>query len=400
MLIIKRILQIGLLLLALIIVVINAKLYYTPQCLGGMNQDVLNQLNHLEKELKDHQAAQNMQNIFPEGFVFSNVLYGLAWVDVLENADKQSEVFKKGCAEIRWSIEQINSEQGKSTFDADLSLPYGAFYNGWLTYLQGKYLQLKNPIDLDTTIDNQFKINCLAIQKAIEKTELPYLESYTQAAWPADNILCLASLDVHDKIYPPQYQTTKTTWLNRIKAHLDTEMSLIPHAYNLAENKGLERVLGSSQSLMLCFLPALDSPFAQEQFQKYKTYFVDYKLTLPAIREYPNGKKGAEHIDSGPVIWDVGAVASIVGIKAMLENKDSGLYKPIRNCIEAFGFPYIFNHKKQYLFGQLFVADAFIAWSNAKACSFEEDKAGWWRWRFHLLSLLLVVPFCWWVFKL
>ena len=210
----------------------------------------------------------------------------------------------------------------------------------------------------------------------------------------------MASLDVHDKIYPPQYQTTKTTWLNRIKAHLDTEMSLIPHAYNLAENKGLERVLGSSQSLMLCFLPALDSPFAQEQFQKYKTYFVDYKLTLPAIREYPNGKKGAEHIDSGPVIWDVGAVASIVGIKAMLENKDSGLYKPIRNCIEAFGFPYIFNHKKQYLFGQLFVADAFIAWSNAKACSFEEDKAGWWRWRFHLLSLLLVVPFCWWVFKL
>ena len=127
---------------------------------------------------------------------------------------------------------------------------------------------------------------------------------------------------------------------------------------------------------------------------------MDYKLTLPAIREYPNRKAGVEHIDSGPVIWDVGAVASIVGIKAMLKNNDSVLYRPMRNCIEAFGFPYIFNHEKQYLFGQLFVADAFIAWSNANACSFEEDRAGWWRWRFHLLSFLIVVPFCWWVFKL
>lgn len=90
----------------------------------------------------------------------------------------------------------------------------------------------------------------------------------------------------------------------------------------------------------------------------------------------------------------------LVYIKALLENKDSVLYRPVRNSIEAFGFPYTANHHKEYLLGQLFVADAFIAWSNAKACTFEQDNAGWWRWRFHLLSFLLVVPFCWWVFKL
>ncbi len=93
-------------------------------------------------ELKNNHAAEDMQGIFPEGFLFSNVLYGLAWADVLEKADKNSTVFKKGCAEIRWSIEEINSLNGKIVFPEDLDLPYGAFYNGWLSYLSGKYLKL------------------------------------------------------------------------------------------------------------------------------------------------------------------------------------------------------------------------------------------------------------------
>lgn len=400
MLFIKRLLQAFLLFLASLIVFINLKLYYLPVCENGMNKDVIKQLAYLETELKNNNAAENMQNIFPEGYLFSNALYGLAWADVLEKADKNSTIFKKGCHEIRWSIDQINSFDGKIVFTEDLDLPYGAFYKGWLSYLSGKYLQLLENPKQDTAIHNLFIFNCLAIQKSISKTTLPYLESYKNLAWPADNILCLASLNLHDKIYPPQYQSIKTAWLSRIKTHLDAETGLIPHAYSLYNNTGLEGVRGSSQSLINCFLPELDSTFAQAHFQKYKKHFIDYKLTLPAVREYPNGYNGSGDIDSGPIIWDVGPVASIVGIKAMAENKDRTLYKPIRNCIETLGFPFSFNEKKQYLFGQLFIADAFIAWSNAKACTVAYEDAGWWRWKFHLISLLLVVPFCWWICKL
>jgi hypothetical protein len=261
---------------------------------------------------------------------------------------------------------------------------------------------------LSISISNSTTVsNCLAIEKSVLKTDKPYLESYKELAWPADNIMCLASLNFYDEIYPPpasigtgQYKALKNEWISRIKDHLNIETGLIPHAYSLYNNTGADGVRGSSQSLMHCFLPALDSAFAKDQFQKYKKYFLDYKLTLPNIREYPNGFRGTGDIDSGPIIWDVGPVASIVGIKAMAENKDFQFYKPLRNCIETLGFPISFGEKKRYLFGQLFIADAFIAWSNAKACADLPDDSGWWRWKFHLMSLLVLVPFCWWIYRL
>jgi hypothetical protein len=400
MLLLKRLVQTFLLLFVFLIIYLNLKLYHTPVCENGINQDVVKQLSFLENELKSNQAAERMQKVFPEGYLFSNVLYGLAWADILANADKNSVLFKKGRTEIRFSIDQINSLEGKIIFNETLDLPYGAFYKGWSSYLMGKYLKLLDSPQQDTAIHNLFVSNCLAIEESILKTDKPYLESYLNLAWPADNIMCLASLNLHDEIYPPQYKALKNEWMSRIKAHLDNKTGLIPHAYSLYNNTGADGVRGSSQSLMHCFLPALDSSFAQDQFQKYKKDFLDYKLTLPNFREYSKGFQGSGDIDSGPIIWDVGPVASIVGIKAMVENKDWTFCKPIRNCIETLGFPISFGEKKRYLFGQLFIADAFIAWSNAKACEVLQDDAGWWRWKFHLISLIVLVPFCWWVYRL
>ena len=57
----------------------------------------------------------------------------------------------------------------------------------------------------------------------------PYLESYAGQAWPADNILCIASLSKHDKVLPPQYKSTISTWVTRIKGKLDAKTGMIPH---------------------------------------------------------------------------------------------------------------------------------------------------------------------------
>ncbi len=171
------------------------------------------------------------------------------------------------------------------------------------------------------------------------------METYSNALWPADNILCLASLNLFDKIYPPQYKAIEQNWLNRIKQNLDKKTGLIPHSYSFLGTNDDLGVRGSSQSLMLSVLPAIDSVFAKEQFDKYKTFFVINRLGLPAIAEYPTGMKGSGDVDSGPVIWDVGAVASITGIKAAFENKDWVLYKSLRNNIEAFSFSFTKKQK-------------------------------------------------------
>jgi hypothetical protein len=373
---------------------VNTALHYQPTFKDNINHSVLHQLQYLKDELHQKNAANQMQAYYPEGFFFTNVLYGLAWVDVIEKVDTTESLYREGISEICWAIEQLLSEEGRLIANPTLPLPDGAFYCGWSSYLMGKYVALNQS---DNHYRNLFTINCLIIKKAIEQTDKPYLESYMNAAWPADNILCLASLKLHDKILPPQYSATIAAWLGRIKNNLDTDLGMIPHSYNLLENKGLEGVRGSSQSLMLSFLPAIDSAFARQQYALYTQHFVDYRLSLPAIREYPKSTSGFGDVDSGPVIWGIGASAAVVGLKAHIENQGLTHYEPSRNAAEAFGFGIDFQGKKKYIFGTIAVADAFMAWVNAKTL---DCAPSFWQGWFHAGSLIFAVLFVYWIKRL
>jgi hypothetical protein len=397
---IRKLLQFSLLIPVLWILNFNCTLYYSPNCNQNINTDVLNQLNHLEKSIKKDEVDFKMQGLFPEGYFFINVLYGLAWADLLKSVDKQNPTFKRGVDAIKYSISKLDSDSGRAIFNAKSPLPFGAFYNGWLTYLVGNYIEVVSAKNADPRLLVFFKNQCNAIQLAISKTNLPYLESYPGQAWPADNILCLASLSLHDRILPPQYKDVISMWVQRIKQNLDKETGMIPHCFSLYDSVGVQGVRGSSQSLMHCFLPDIDSVFANEQFKLYRQNFIQNKLSLPAVREYPLNTEGEGDVDSGPVIWDVGPAASVVAIKAMAENKDFEMYISIRNTIEAFGFPINISDSKFYLFNQLSVADAFIAWCSAKNCDYQMADGGWWRWQFHLICLIILIPFCWWIYKL
>ena len=399
MIFIKRFIQTCLLIPVFLILHINWSLHYTPNCEGNVNQDVLNQLNYLGQSMKQDGIDAQMQAYFPEGYFFTNVLYGLAWCDVLKSVNKQAPLFKRGVGEIEWSIGKLNSEEGKRIFNAQSPLPYGAFYNGWLAYLLGNYIETVGVQNAYPSLLLLFKNECAAIQLAISKTKSPYLESYRGMAWPADNILCLAALSLHDKLLPPQYKPTISAWLMRIKGKLDPKTGMIPHCFSLSESVGIEGVRGSSQSLMHCFLPSIDANFAKEQFALYRKNFIQYRLGLPCVREYPLDTEGSGDVDSGPIIWGVGPAASVVAIKAMSENQDFALHASIRNAIEAFGFSITWDDSKFYLGKQLPVADAFIGWCNAKNCLNLGQKMPFPS-VFHLISLLVVVPFCWWVYKL
>ncbi len=257
--IIKRFVQFFVLIPAFLLLYINGKLYYSPNFKtegpSVYNQDVLSQLRYLKNELHNNQGGEKMQALFPEGFVFTTALYGLAWADFVAQIDKKHPLFQEANKEIKWSIGQVNSTKGKAIF-------------------------------------------------------------------------------------------------------------------------------------------------AKDQFEKYKKHFIEYKFGLPAVREYPIGVDNDGDVDSGPVIMGVGASASIVAIRAMAENKEAAFYVPIRNAIEAFGFPNSFGFGKKYVLGELTVADAFIAWSNAKSVQNLPNPPFFWRMWLHLFSLCVLSFICWFAWKL
>ncbi len=335
-----------------------------------------------------------MQNIFPEGFVFINSLYGLTWVNLIQDLDKNSAIFKEGMTEINWAVLQVDSPLAKQIFSKELPLKYGAFYQGWSNLLLANKLKIQAETDRDPYEVQLLVQNCNQIVVALSNSATPFLESYSQNSWPADMMVAMASVSTHDKIFEAKYQESINAWITKVKQQLDPKTQLIPHSVNSSTGQTIEGARGSSQSLILNFLIDIDEAFAKKQFEIYKTQFQDSRFGLPGIREYPKGTMGGGDIDSGPVIFGIGGAASIVGQRTMGKFKNWNTYQGLRNSIEGFGAAYTTNSKKKYIFGQLPMADAFIAWSNSIEHTENQVKpTSNWRIYFHLLSFVLIVVF-------
>jgi hypothetical protein len=328
-----------------------------------------------------------MQNLYPEGFVFMTVLYGLTWCNLIESLPKDHVIVRRGLKEIKWSLDQVQSEEGRFSFDASLPLAYGAFYTGWSNYLLGSYLSIQNPFDRNALEIIKFQNTCEQVINVLGSTNSPYLESYQNAAWPADMTVCMASLALHDKIFITKYQAVLNTWIADAEERTD-QHGLIPHATNPIDGYPLESARGSSQSLILNFLIEIDSSYAMSKFPIYESLFLDKRVGLPGIREYPHGSKGGGDIDSGPVIWDIGGATSIVGQRTMAQYGRNKIAIGIRNSIESFGLSINVGDEKKYVFGALPMADVFIAWANSIEATEENrlESEENWRLGFQLIS--------------
>lgn len=375
----------------LVILYLNISLFHVATCdktkQGIVNTEVVHQLNFIKTKI-DEGAADEMQDIYPEGFVFLHSLYALAWADISETLQPESELYQKAIQEINASFHIINSEKGKSTFPKGLPLEYGAFYQGWTNYVLAKKLILTPENQRDTSEIQLYQQKCDSIMTAFEKSPYPYLESYVNQSWQADNITALASVALAKKL-GFNYSERVDLQVEKIKKTVDTETGLVGHFYDYFNEKSTAP-RGSSQSLINIFLFDIDEAFAKKQIGIYKDLFVDYRFGLPGVREHSKGISDVGDIDSGPVIWDIGGAASIVGIRTMGLANETEIYKGLRNSVQGFGAAYTSNEQKKFIFGQLPMADAFIAWANAKNCQINQ-KSGYWQWKFQLISLGILV---------
>lgn len=389
----RTLVRVPLVLLLFWLVYLNYQLYYQPtfELVGGrpINQDLLQHARFVKARL--HQgAAEEMQQLYPEGFVYLNALYGLTWVELAAGAPGSTAVYREALMEVSWAIRAIDSPMGRSTFEQDLPIPYGAYYAGWSTYLLGRYLALQPAAHRNPAALAQFKQGCALIARGIAQNTTPYPESYSNAAWPADGVVCLAALATHDRMLTPRYQPTIRQWLARVDTHLDS-LGLIPHKTDAQTGAVVQAAMGASQSQILNFLVEVDSTYARQHFLRYRQHFLTSRFGLPGMRESAQEAPNAEHIDSGPVLLDVGGAASIVGRRVMQRYGDHATAIGLRNSIEAFGTPLALSGQKRYLFGQLPIADAFIAWSNALEVNRAMATSASWRLRFQALSALVAV---------
>jgi len=393
--IISYILAITLLIIMSVVVLVNVKIHYRPQVIvqgsDTVQFELLQELRGLKKALNEN-ADLEMQGVYPEGYVFLNAIYALAWSNFIDH-DEHQRYFEEGHSEIHKAWSKIDSETGKSSFTESLSLRYGSYYTGWSTFVLGSKLRLE-PTGIRNEIEvRQFIQRCEGIASAIQVNTYP--ESYEGAGWPADVMLCVAALSIHDQIFEPRFSDIINDWLKSIQQGLDSR-GMVPHAVLPEDRKGSSSARGSSMALMLIFLREIDKEFAFKQFDLFKANFVDRKFGLTGIREYPKGVSGRGDIDSGPVFLGFGGAATIVGMYTLSIYGELEPSLTVRNAVEVMAMPTQLDDRKHYFFGMVPIADAFIAWSHS---GMKRKDVNLRFVAFHVLSLLFFVflSACFWL---
>ncbi len=345
--------------------------------------DVVAQLRFIRAEL-DSGSAEEMQGMFPEGYVFSYVLYGLTWTDIARGDPTYRD---EALREARWALRHVDSPTGRAVFDARLRPAYGVFYVGWSSRLRGAVIELAGATAPETA---RFTADCEALAAAFD-TDGPFLTAYPGQAWPVDNVVAMAALRLHDRIVGSRFDAVITRWLTSARARLDPATGLLPHMAAPTQ----EGARGSSQSIIQRFLPEIDAAWAAQQYSVFRRLFIDTPLGLPGVREYPRGRDGAGDVDSGPLLLGISASATVVGLGAARANGDRSLSGPLTGLGESLGMPVTLGDSKRYAFGVLPIGDSFLAWSFAapsadSTTTFSPAAPWWWRLPWHALTLMVV----------
>ncbi|GIE34043.1 hypothetical protein Ait01nite_070880 [Actinoplanes italicus] len=367
---------------------------------------VRRQLAFLRTELESG-ADTDAQALFPEGYYFLNVLYGLTWVEL----GRRGVEPERAAAEAAWALSRLESPAGRAPFDAAATPPYGVFWAGWTNWLRGGLLTIRD----DPAQRTRLVADSRALAAAFDASATPFLQAYPGQSWPCDSTVAVASLRLADRVTgTAEFAPAVDRWVSRARGLLDPATGLLPHQTDPATGllphqtdpatgAAVTGARGTSQAIIQRFLPDVDPAFAREQYPLFREQFLARPLGLgPAIREYPHGTGGVADVDSGPLILGISLSTTVAGLGAARTNGDASLAAALANFGELAGLPLSTFTTKRYAFGLVPVGDAFLAWSKsatpwttATPPAPPAAISAWWR--FPLLTLLLLLGLSPWL---
>ena len=378
----------------------QTRLYLPPADVAGPGRippDVIAQLQFLRGAL-DRGAGEEMQQLFPEGFFFTHVLYGLAWVDVGATAAPDDPLRAQAIAEAWQAADRLDSPASLAPFSPALDPPFGVFVVGWGTWLRTGILALEPPDQRDPERVKRVAADCEALSAAFARSATPFLTSYPNQAWPVDSVVGIAALRRCNDLFEPRYGDVIARWIAMAQERLDPATGLLSHRADPRTGQPLDTARGSSQSIIVRFLPAVDPVWGLDQYRRFRVQFVTTVAGLPGVREYPHGQEGSGDVDSGPLLAGVSLSATTVTLGAARAWGDVRLAEPLRLGGEFLGMGVTIGGEKRYALGALPVGDAFLVWSKTAplwqaaqpAPVFDEIAPPWWRLPLHAISLMLI----------
>ena len=310
-----------------------------------LKRSIKNQITYISHKLQAG-ADQSLQQAFPEGMTFGNAIFALS---IIEAEASGVLSHQEGAALVDHSILQLLSDQNTQVYHKSLVPSYGAFYNGWTNLVMKKYRE-SNSYEYSSI---QHKVNSAyeEISSRIveaQNAQVHILETYQSSIWPADNLMCIASLDT-------SHHHLQKVWYHKLIDSSDNHLGLINH-----DGFQTEISRGSSLALATYATSLFDQESACRQNSIYRENYLRRFLGIHFIKEYEHG--GEMDVDSGPILFNIGSVATIMNIKTQhtVSNQQLRLTWGLLNML---GIPVNLFGEKHYLFQQELMFDIFMLWT-------------------------------------
>ncbi len=322
---------------------------------------VIRTLLSLREQLHNGRALERMQARFPEGACFTLTLYALAWGNVAGHPATLDSVRSTALTETGWALEQYNRPVVMSPFTAT-QVRNGTLWLGQRNLVLAQYLKALPPSERPGTLVEEFHSNSGAIAEALSASPTAHLDTYPGLCWPGDNVPALVSLVLHDEMFSTDYRAACERWCDWTLAHSDPRTSLPVGQLDSATGTVWQPARGSASSWILALLPGVDPALSRWLYQLYVQHFQVNRLGFRTFREYANGVTLRGDVDSGPIIFGVGTVATGAGLAAALANGDLRTAQDLHGLANAIGLRRGTREGgTEYLLGGLPVADAFLA---------------------------------------
>ncbi|MFH1530414.1 MAG: hypothetical protein ABIK09_06730 [Pseudomonadota bacterium] len=261
---------------------------------------------------------------FPEGDLFPFTFPALAYGHLaLRDPGYRDHALRQMAAlldlAIPATVERVKARKGR--------LRSLGSYGGHAVYLcqLGLALGLWRAVGGDDRYEADHQRLADVIREALLERNGPPLDSFPGVVYPFDTIPCLVLLAQRDR------QDSAEAGREPIERHLlwvrdhgtDPDTGLPVSRVDPETFSPVEVPRGCDLSLRIPLMAQLDPAAAKALWARYvKRYWLE-RWIVKGLAEWPDGRRGVEDMDSGPILMGVGLAASSLGLGAALMAGDS-----------------------------------------------------------------------------
>ncbi len=267
-------------------------------------------------------------------------------------AKKYPELKKEVSSYIRKAIERAQKPEYYNFVIDHYGDPFhskeikdNAFYLGHFVLM----LALYREISADNQFDDLFHKFAYVFYKNFKQSPTFCLASYAGLTWTSEQVVPFRALKIHDDIFGTNYREIIYQWQGMMERRF-MEQDLLVTAIDKNTGQIFEGVRTIPNAWTILFLHDVLPDFCKKLYSNMKNELMVTRLGFPMFKEWA-GKKQYATGDTGPIIWDVSAVSTALGIGSAAVMGDDLVFRPTKYLSNTLAMEVSYANKSKYLIG-------------------------------------------------